>query len=345
MAQQKALLLPKAKGDFIIGTIPVPKPGPGEILLKVQATALNPVDWKIQTYGFFIDKFPAVLGTDLSGTVEELGQGVTGFAKGDRVFTQGVLNVSEHCSFQQYALANADVTAKVPSNVSFEEASTIPLGLATAAVGLYNKTGSVGLTPPWEAGGQGKYQGKPFVLFGGASSVGQYALQLAKLSGFSPIIATASPHNASYLKELGATHVLDRNLSADAIRAEVAKITSAPVEVAYDAVSTADTQNAAYSLLAPGGAVVIVLQNAVEEAKQSSDKRIVHVFGNVNVPQNRDLGASLYSKLTTLLADGSLKPNRVEVLPNGLQGIIGGLEKLKAGVSNVKLVARPQETV
>lgn len=85
MAQQKALLLTKAKDTFVVDTIPVPRPGPGEVLIKVQAAALNPVDWKMQAYDFFITKFPAVLGYDMSGTVEELGEGVTGFVKGDRV--------------------------------------------------------------------------------------------------------------------------------------------------------------------------------------------------------------------------------------------------------------------
>lgn len=58
----------------------------GEILIKVQATSLNPVDWKIQKYGVFIEKFPAILGTDVAGDVEELGEGVNKFKKGDRVY-------------------------------------------------------------------------------------------------------------------------------------------------------------------------------------------------------------------------------------------------------------------
>ena len=62
-----------------------PKAGSGEILVKIHATALNPVDWKIQVYNFFIEQYPAILGTDSAGTVEELGEGVTGFAKGDKV--------------------------------------------------------------------------------------------------------------------------------------------------------------------------------------------------------------------------------------------------------------------
>jgi len=76
-----------------------------------------------------------VLGWDAAGIVENIGEGVTGFAKGDRVLPQGDTSDNDHAlaAFQQYMLTYAEVTAKIPNNVSFEEASTVPLGLATAA--------------------------------------------------------------------------------------------------------------------------------------------------------------------------------------------------------------------
>ena len=82
---QKALILDAKLGKFGINTIPVPKPGPGQILVKIKAAALNPVDWKVQKYGVFVDTYPAILGTDIAGDVEELGEGVTDLKKGDRV--------------------------------------------------------------------------------------------------------------------------------------------------------------------------------------------------------------------------------------------------------------------
>jgi len=84
--KQLALLLESAPGEFNVGERDIPKPSPGELLVKVKAAALNPVDWKIQR-GFFpiINTFPAVLGTDIAGDVEEVGDGVTNFSKGDRV--------------------------------------------------------------------------------------------------------------------------------------------------------------------------------------------------------------------------------------------------------------------
>lgn len=82
---QKALILDAKLGEFTVDTAQVSKPGSGEILVKVKAAALNPVDWKIRKYGFLVEKFPAILGTDIAGDVEEIGEGVTEFQKGDQV--------------------------------------------------------------------------------------------------------------------------------------------------------------------------------------------------------------------------------------------------------------------
>jgi len=82
---QKAFILDAKLGDFSVGTAPVPKPGPGEILIKIKSAALNPLDWKIQKYGIFVEKYPAILGCDIAGDVEEIGEGVTEFQKCDRV--------------------------------------------------------------------------------------------------------------------------------------------------------------------------------------------------------------------------------------------------------------------
>ena len=85
MATHKALLLLEKFGKFAIGDLPTPKPGRGELLVEVKATALNPVDWKIQTYGIILTEFPAVLGLDAAGIVKEVGEGVTGYTAGDQM--------------------------------------------------------------------------------------------------------------------------------------------------------------------------------------------------------------------------------------------------------------------
>ena len=85
MSQQKSLLLLEKQGSFAIRDFEIPQPGPGEILVEVQSTGLNPVDWKIAKVGWAISEYPAVLGSDSAGIVKKLGEGVTKFAVGDKV--------------------------------------------------------------------------------------------------------------------------------------------------------------------------------------------------------------------------------------------------------------------
>ncbi|TFK53688.1 GroES-like protein [Heliocybe sulcata] len=348
MAQQKALFLKEKQGAWEVSATSIPKPGAGDLLVKIEATALNPVDWKIQKYGFFVEEYPAILGTDAAGEVAAVGEGVTGFKVGDKVFHQGWFS-NDKATFQQYTSVPAEITAKLPSNISLDEAASIPVALGAAALGLYGPVnkgdqGGAGLTPPWEDAGRGKYAGKPILLFGGATSVGQYVIQLAKLSGFSPIIATASPKHTSFLNSLGVDHVIDRNSPLSELKSQLAQLTKSPLEVVYDAVSFAETQQAGYDVLAPGGSIVIVLNDQINK-EASADKTVVHVFGSAHVPIYRATSVSLYNKLTSLVEKGEIKPNRVEILPNGLAGIPDGLKRMEEDkVSGVKLIARPQET-
>ncbi|KAI8999071.1 GroES-like protein [Trametes punicea] len=347
---QKALILPEKQGQWKLTELPVPTPGPKEVLVKITAAALNPVDWKIQTFGALVKDYPFVSGTDGAGIVQEVGSEVTNVAKGDKILFQGWFT-NPYATFQQYCIVPAEITAKIPDNITFDQAASVPLGLATVVTGLYNHHPdgkSVSFPAPWEERGTTKFAGKPALILGGSSSVGQYAIQMAKLSGFSPIITTASPHNEQLLLSLGASHVVDRTLSPADIKAELSKLTQGRrFEFVYDAIALADTQALGYEFLAPGGALVLVLPDSIpaELKKADDNKRVVTVFGNVHTPENREVGVELYKRLTEWLQKGVVVPNKAEVLPNGLAGIPEGLERLKNNkVSGTKLIARPQET-
>ncbi|GLB40684.1 putative alcohol dehydrogenase GroES-like domain [Lyophyllum shimeji] len=317
---QQALLLESKQGKFVVGSRPIPKPGPGEILVKLRATALNPVDWKIQKYGIFITEFPAVLGTDGAGEVEQVGEGVTNFSKGDRVFFQGTFD-NDRATFQQYTIAAAATASKIPSNLSFEAASTIPVAFTAAYVGLYNHQ-PYGLELAWPLESADR------------------VIQLARLSGFSPIITTASSKHADYLKSLGATNVLDRSLSLESLQAEIKKLTNTPVDIVFDAISSKETQQTGHDLLVPGGHLVTVLPLAITKSEKIGH---VGVQGILRLPQNQELLRALYSNFTQLLEEKAIIPNRFVVLSDGLHGIIGGLQRLENNqVSGVKLVARPR---
>ncbi|RDX49053.1 GroES-like protein [Lentinus brumalis] len=350
-AQQKALFLEAIQGPLTVRETDVPAPGPGELLVKVQAAALNPIDWMIQAFGVFVETYPAIIGSDGAGTVVGVGEGVASFSIGDRVAFQGTIDPVQKSikgTFAHFTTTPAKLAAKIPANVSFESAATLPCTLPTAATVLYNQdesSPSVKLTAPWSEGGKGKYAGKRVLVLGGSSSVGQYVIQLARLSGFSSIIATASPQHTDFLKGLGATHVVDRNLPSETLQAESTRLGGGLFDLVYDAISTQDTMPIGYALTAPSGDFVVV-SPPVGLGGEGDPKKKVHMArGLLALPGNEAIGADLLSALPTLLETGDIKPNRTEVLPGGLNAIAGGLERLKnKQVSGTKLVVLPHET-
>ncbi|EAU83251.2 hypothetical protein CC1G_11887 [Coprinopsis cinerea okayama7 len=341
----KALVLDKPGGDLVLMTRPIPKPLKDEVLVKVEAAGLNPVDWKIQRHGFFVDGYPALMGGDIAGEVVELGENVTKFSKGDKVVFHGTWrNGDESAGFQQYSRADVHTTGKLPPSIATIEAATIPIAFLCAYVGLYNiPPHGLGFEPPLTLGARGKYKDTPIFIMGGSSSVGQYAIQLAKASGFSPIITTASLKHSGYLKSLGPTDVLDRSLPLEDLQTRIKGISASPLKVVYDAVSSEETQNTGAALLGPSGGLVVTLKPEVEV---KGDQKLVHALALKTLPQNVQIIRDLYANLENLLREGIVKPNRVELLPNGLNGIVGGLKRMEEDkVSGVKLVALPKETV
>ncbi|KAI0364594.1 GroES-like protein [Pilatotrama ljubarskyi] len=357
--KQKSLVLHKESTPYVLEETPVPRPGPQDVLVKILACALNPVDYAIvdpPISRFLIQEWPHHPGCDGAGIVVEVGSEVTNRKVGDKVLFQGDMRATG-ATFQQYAIVPSDLTSIIPDNITFEQAASIPLALSTDVLGLYNQSPapenrSLRLKPVWEPEGQTAYAGTPAFIVAGAASLGQYAIQLAKMAGHHPIIATASPHNAELLKSLGATHVLDRHRSNESILAELPALTGGkPIRFALVAflLGGPEPVRLARDALAPGGLLATVApgpERFPEDCVNPGEgKRVGYVFGSPRLPYNRECGRAMFEHLTGWLEKGLLKPNPVEVLPNGLAGINDGLARMKAGkVSGTKLVARPQET-
>ncbi|TBU47504.1 GroES-like protein [Dichomitus squalens] len=317
-AQQKALVLQEKGGQFALINREVPTPTRGSLLIKNESIGLNPVNWKIQQLGLFIPEYPAVVGLEAAGTVHTVGEGVTDFEKGDRVLYKASFG-NDEAPYQHAILA-----AKLPDGISFDAAATVPTALATSAVALYSQPGGPQYTSPWAEGGRGKYAGQPLVITGGATVVGSAAIQLGKLSGFSPIITTASLKNAALLQSYGATHLIG----------------GAPSFI-LDTVSLPETQAVAYGLLAPGGKLVVILPPSVKETTEG--RTITGLATGVRLQQDPQFAEGLFKAIPALLQSGEVKPLNVEVVPGGLAGIVSGLLK-KNQVSAAKLIVHPQET-
>jgi NADPH:quinone reductase-like Zn-dependent oxidoreductase len=183
-----------------LDTIPVPKPGPGEVLVQVSAASVNPIDWKLRE-GFAKSwwplDLPAVLGRDIAGTVVAVGSGAGSWKCGDAVVAS--LSSSGQGGYAEFVPIGTGDLATKPANLTWREAAAYPLVALTA----------------WQAVVQsGKVkQGERVLVHGGAGGVGAMAVQIAKLQG-AHVITTASARNHDYVKSIGADEAIDYKATA-----------------------------------------------------------------------------------------------------------------------------------
>ena len=172
-----------------------PKAKAKQVVVEVKATSVNPIDWKLRE-GYLQQMmdwaFPIILGWDVAGVISEIGEEVTDWEIGDKVFARP--ETTRFGTYAEYTIVDQNLLAKIPTNVSFEEAAAVPLAGLTAWQGLFD---------------HGKLKKDETVLIhAGAGGVGTYAIQLAKSIG-AKVITTASKKNHDLLLELGADQVID----------------------------------------------------------------------------------------------------------------------------------------
>jgi NADPH:quinone reductase len=178
--------------SFRLSEVPMPIPGDGQIRVKVHATGLNPVDYKLALGGHPAWEYPFILGLDVAGTVDAIADGVEGLKQGDRIVYHG--NLSKPGGFAEYAIAEAHTVARVPESVSFSDAVAVPCAGYTAYLALITR---LRVKP-----------GMTVLIQAGAGGVGGYAIQLAAKRGCQ-VIATASKVHEEYVRNLGARYVID----------------------------------------------------------------------------------------------------------------------------------------
>ncbi|KAJ6560437.1 GroES-like protein [Mycena capillaripes] len=359
---QKAIIIQSQKAPFVLGSREIPSPSKGDVLVKIVSAGLNPANWKQREYDVLINEYPAVLGNDIAGVVEKLGEGVEGWKKGDRVEVQRMPGFAQifDGGFQQYTIVPAAILIPIPENTNFDEAVTVPCTFVAACVGLFAPAPiGLGLNPTfsWEK----PHQGDSALVLGGGTSIGQFAIQLFKFLGFTRIVAYASKAHFDYLRQLGATECIDRvEVPIGSLAAHAAQ--TPPVKVVYHTVDPS-ALNAAYDCVAEGGRIVTALPSSPLDRDLDHKKAtLIGVRGfiagpdvmkfKINIPgyhvtpAHTAFGKLITENLPQMLEKGVISANRYEVLPNGLVGILGGLERLKKGdVSGVKLVAHPQDPI
>ncbi|KAJ6024719.1 chaperonin 10-like protein [Penicillium herquei] len=220
---QAAWIVEKKSSLLKVSDAPYSSPGPGQVTTKNGAIAINPFDWVLQYQSGILAghlNYPMVLGTDVAGTVVEVGPGVTRFKVGDRIAGNAVSAAKESNNpaeggFQLYSVMRENMITKVPENFTHEQAASLGLGVVTAAYGLFHKD-YLGLdmpqVPPPLNPQHGQKYPRAVIVTGGASSVGASAVQLAVSAGYK-VFSTSSPKNFAMVKSLGAAKVFDYNSS------------------------------------------------------------------------------------------------------------------------------------
>ncbi|KAH7074138.1 putative zinc binding dehydrogenase [Paraphoma chrysanthemicola] len=346
--------------------VPIPSPSPHDILIKVHATSSNPKDWKASASH---DPSSGInQGDDIAGIVSAVGSEVYEFAPGDRVAAFHRM-FTPHGSYAEYAIAPASTTFKLPAHIEFEEAATMPLASMTAALALYQH---LDLPVPWAT--TGSAQNTPVLIYGGASTVGAFALKLAKLSGLGPIITVAG-NGIDFVKSLdAATHIIDYR-KGNVVEDVLAALDVKPLLHAFDAISNKSSWKhilAVFTDERNGGGKGTAHINMVDPPSSNpfptspegpadwgfppsvrfSRTFVSSAYGKAHMYRNEeeakkdgDFAYVFYRYLGRLLAEGRFKGHPYEVMPGGLESVGEGVKRLfENKVSAKKLVYRIADT-
>jgi NADPH:quinone reductase-like Zn-dependent oxidoreductase len=273
----KAVRVLEYGGLLVYEDVPTPTIARDELLVKIKSTAVNHLDL-VKASGTARQVLPIDLpwipGHEFSGVVEQIGSDVTAWTPGDAVF-----GVSDMGAFAEYLAVKPATIARKPSNLSFEEAASVPVASQTAWQGIFT---------------HGHLEkGQAILIHGGAGAVGAYAVQLASHAG-ATVIATASGGDEAYLKSIGASRVIDyRETQFD-------KVLREKVDVVFDLIG-GDTQKRSFLVLKEGGRLVATSQPVSQE--ETARHRVSGEMMRL-APSADGLGT-----IARLLEEGTIRPD------------------------------------
>ena len=264
---------------------PRPEPQAGEVLVRVRAAGVNPIDWKVREghmKDFWPHKFPLILGWDLSGVVEELGRGVSRFKIGDDVYS--LPDPTRNGAYADYIVVREPELALKPNSLHHIRAAAVPLAALTAWQSLFD---TAQLQP-----------GQRVLIHADSGGVGHFAVQLAKWKG-AYVLATASTKNQELLRKLAADETIDYTTQ------EFEKLPE-KVDLVLDTIG-GETQERSWRVLKKGGALLSLVQPpSVEKARR---------FGVRGIMCSVQPDGAQLSKIAKLINSAKLKPIIDRILP------------------------------
>ncbi|CRG83938.1 Zinc-type alcohol dehydrogenase-like protein C2E1P3,01 [Talaromyces islandicus] len=319
-------------------SVATPVPGKNQVLVKISHVAQNPTD--VQSFDGNVFGDGAILGCDFAGEVVETGSEATRLQKGDII--AGLVwggEIKGLGAYSEYVLADDAISFKVPKNIPLAEASTVPLALTTSWLALFSK-GCLDID-------RSNARGASILVWGGSSSVGLYAIQLAAVYGMN-VITTCSPRHENLVRSYGAKHVFDYR------EEEIAnKIKQAVPDIQYTFDTIGSTSSSTTSSLAMRGGKLCTVRPGKENTDNVASHIAVsdvlvwtaflkdHRYGSFHWPASKEdfeLSRELFDKLPGWIANGTIKPNTAKVL-KGLEDISKGFDEYHAGkISGYKIV-------
>jgi NADPH:quinone reductase-like Zn-dependent oxidoreductase len=264
---------------------PRPKPQAGEVLVRVHAAGLNPIDWKVREghmKDFWPHRFPLILGWDLSGVVEKVGARVSQFKKGDEVYS--LPDPTRNGAYADYIVVRESELALKPNSLYHIRAATVPLAALTAWQSLFD---TAQLQP-----------GQRVLIHAGSGGVGHFAVQLAKWKG-AYVFATASTKNQDLLRKLGVDEPIDYTQQQFE---DIAR----NIDIVLDTLG-GETQERSWSVLKKGGVLVSLVQPPSEEKAKELGVRAALLGA-------RPSGEQL-SEIAKIIDSGKLAPVIDRILP------------------------------
>src|SRR6201994_3932136 len=274
----KAVRVLEYGGPLLFDDVPTPTIARDEILVKIKSTAVNHLDL-VKASGtarpILPINLPWIPGHEFSGVVEQVGSDVAAYAPGDAVFAANETGGA----YAEYLAVKPAAIARKPSNLSFEEAASVPVASQTAWQGLFT---------------HGHLEkGQTILIHGGAGAVGAYAVQLASHAG-ATVIATASGDDEAYLQSIGASQVINYR------EAQFEKVLKGKVDAVFDLIG-GDTQTRSFPVLKEGGHLVSAIQPVSEE--EAARHR---VSGTMMRPAP---SGDLLGRIARMLEEGTIRPD------------------------------------
>ncbi len=254
--------------------LPTPEPGEGEVLIRIKAIGVNPVDFKIRQGhldGFIPSRFPLIPGWDMSGVIESRGYGARRFEIGESVYGYCRRPTIQFGTYAEFIVVPESFLAAKPSTIDYPEAAGVPLAGLTAYQSLFTYGKLV--------------SGQTALIVGASGGVGSFAVQLAKLRG-SIVTAVAGSKNAEYVTKLGAHHFVDHaNLE---FLQSLKQMNPTGFDLIFDCYGH-QTTDLLYPLVKPGGALVSILNQKNDELANQFKVNFHYVFVEPNSKQLEEI--------------------------------------------------------